>query len=436
MFKSVDRVRPRWTNQDVAANQTEIPQPIDGAWRVWVKLRDWDQRFALVVDTTLAAALFILCSGWFAFSKLSAGDLLLAAGLTLPLIFRRRAPLVVFLVISAFAIVQWTTTGPMVADSALLVALYTVSAESDWIVVVVAGLSIEIGVVLATARWIPVGNYFKSLTFLTGMAAAALLAGVVVRELRSQMSWLAERAHRLEIERDQQTVLAAADERARIAREMHDVVSHNIQVMVTLADAAAVAQRTDQAGATEAMIEVSGTGRQALRDMRRLLGLLRQGEEKEEGVEGNGDVVQESLAPQPGLSELEALTKRVSSTGLAVTLDRIGVPFALSEAAELTVYRIIQEALTNTLKHAVAVQSVVISLSFCEPDVTVRVTDDGQQQSLSVSAEQDRPGGGHGILGMAERAAAFDGTLVAGRRAVDGWQVTATLRGCKAPVLI
>src|ERR1019366_48796 len=121
----------------------------------------------------------------------------------------------------------------------------TVTAECDWLAVVVAALTLEIGVILATEHWTPVGNYSKSLIFLTGMASAALFAGILVRALRSQMEWLAERAHRLEFERDQQTFLAAAAERARIAREMHDVVSHNIQVMVTLADAAAVAQRID-----------------------------------------------------------------------------------------------------------------------------------------------------------------------------------------------
>ena len=118
-------------------------------------------------------------------------------------------------------------------------------------------------------RWTPTGNDVKSFVFLTGLVFTALLAGVVVRALRSQLDWLAERAERLELERDQQASLAAATERARIAREMHDVVSHNIQVMVTLADAASTAQAADPARAAEAIQEVSTTGRQALTDMRR-----------------------------------------------------------------------------------------------------------------------------------------------------------------------
>jgi len=430
-----------------ASSRNEIQQPVDGAWRVWETLHGWDQRFAIVVDAALAVVLFIVCSGWFAFSKFPHVDLWFVAGLTVPLIFRRRAPVTVFMVIAVVAVVQWATTGPLLADAALLVAPYTVAAESDWIAVVVAALILEIGVILATERWTPVGNYSKSLIFLTGMAAAALLAGVVVRELRTQMSWLAERAHRLEVERDQQTFLAAAAERARIAREMHDVVSHNIQVMVTLADAATVAQRTDQARAAEAMTEVSGTGRQALRDMRRLLGLLRDGEEP--SVYHDLDKIPEAgaFAPQPGLAELGVLTKRVSATGLTVELERLGEEFALSGAAELTVYRIVQEALTNAMKHAVSAHSVRISLSFAEPEVTVLVVDDGRLSPPAPAPAQgpaqgratppaDPHGGGHGIPGMIERAAAFDGTLGAGPRADGGWQVTATLRGCKAPALL
>jgi signal transduction histidine kinase len=336
------------------------------------------------------------------------------------------------------AFAQWSTTAPLVADSALLVALYTVTAECDWLAVVVAALILEIGVILATERWTPIGNYSKSLIFLTGMAAASLFAGVVVRALRSQIDWLAERAARLEFERDQQSFLAAAAERARIAREMHDVVSHNIQVMVTLADAAAVAQRSDPRRATEAMHDVSHTGRQALGDMRRLLGLLREGED----TSGTGRSAARNpvaFAPQPGLAELEGLAERVRSTGLTVTLTRSGTPFALSGGAELTVFRIAQEALTNTMKHANSARSVAISLAFDDPVVTLIVVDDGRPSGASLpdgAPATRHNGGGHGVVGMTERAAAFDGSLVAGPHPSGGWQVAVTLRGCRAPALL
>jgi len=274
------------------------------------------------------------------------------------------------------------------------------------------------------------------------MAAASLFAGVVVRALRTQLDWLAERAQRLEIERDQQMTLAAAAERARIAREMHDVVSHNIQVMVTLADAATVAQRSDPQRASEAMREVSGTGRQALGDMRRLLGLLREGEPHDhEGKLRVGLSGIDGLTPQPGLTELDQLADRVRSTGLTVNLERTGEPFALSRAAELTVFRIVQEALTNVLKHADSAHSVKVSLAFDDPEVTILVVDDGRASGVGPShaAPNDTAGmrgTGHGTLGMVERAAAFDGSLVVGPCSEGGWQVAVTLRACKAPALL
>jgi signal transduction histidine kinase len=436
MYQTVDGSNPGSAGlKSAPVAGASPPRPLDGAWQLWERLRGWDQRFAIVVDTILALGLFLVCSGWFSFSKVSHPDLWFVAALTLPLILRRRAPISVFLVIAIVAFAQWSTTAPLVADSALLVALYTVTAECDWLAVVVAALILEIGVILATERWTPIGNYSKSLIFLTGMAAASLFAGVVVRALRSQIDWLAERAARLEFERDQQSFLAAAAERARIAREMHDVVSHNIQVMVTLADAAAVAQRSDPRRATEAMHDVSHTGRQALGDMRRLLGLLREGED----TSGTGRSAAVAFAPQPGLAELEGLAERVRSTGLTVTLTRSGTPFALSGGAELTVFRIAQEALTNTMKHANSARSVAISLAFDDPVVTLIVVDDGRPSGASLpdgAPATRHNGGGHGVVGMTERAAAFDGSLVAGPHPSGGWQVAVTLRGCRAPALL
>ena len=118
------------------------------------------------------------------------------AALVFPLVFRRRAPMTVFLVIAAVAFVQWLVTGPALADASLLVALYTVALESEWILVVGAVAVLEAGVVMATVRWTPTSNDLKTFVFLTGLAFAALLAGVVVRALRSQLDWLAERAQR------------------------------------------------------------------------------------------------------------------------------------------------------------------------------------------------------------------------------------------------
>ncbi len=327
--------------------------------------------------------------------------------------------------------------------------------ESAWLLVVAATVILEVGVVMATARWTPTGNDVKSFVFLTGLVFTALLAGVVVRALRSQLDWLAERAERLELERDQQATLAAVTERARIAREMHDVVSHNIQVMVTLADAASMAQTSDPVRAAEAIHEVSSTGRQALTDMRRMLGVLRE-EPAPAGVNGSrgtaGGTDRLPYAPQPGLRELDPLVERVRGTGLDVSVRYAGAPFEVSEAAGLTVYRIVQEALTNALKHADEPASVEVRLAFADPDVSVQITDDGRTGATGHSSRSPSPspngtgngngngngraataGGGHGLAGMAERATAFGGTLRAGPRATGGWEVAATLRDCKAP---
>ena len=240
------------------------------------------------------------------------------AALIFPLVFRRRAPMAVFLAISVVAFVQWLVTGPALAD---VVAprrhLHGGRRVANGCWSLAAAVILEAGVVMATVRWTPTGSNFKSLVFLTGLAFAALLAGVVVRALRSQLDWLAERAERLELERDQQASLAAAAERARIAREMHDVVSHNIQVMVTLADAAAAAQASNPERAAEAMHEVSSTGRQALTDMRRMLGVLR---DEPAGGDGAAGSERPPLSPQPGLGDLDALVERVRGTGLDVAL--------------------------------------------------------------------------------------------------------------------
>ena len=180
MFPAVDGTYQGRTGRNAAPNFREDGPPVGGAWRVWERLRGWDRRFTLVVDTTLALGLFVLCSGWFLFDRVPHNDLWLVAGLTFPLVLRRRAPLPIFMLIALVALVQWLIAVPLLADTALLIALFTVATESDWLAVVVAALVVEIGVIMATERWTPVGNYFKSLVFLTGMAAAALLAGVVV----------------------------------------------------------------------------------------------------------------------------------------------------------------------------------------------------------------------------------------------------------------
>jgi signal transduction histidine kinase len=215
-----------------------------------------------------------------------------------------------------------------------------------------------------------------------------------------------ERARRLEIERDQQATIAAAAERTRIARELHDIVSHSLSVVITLADAAAVVSRSGPG--REAITEASEAGRRALSDMRAMLGVLRT------------DDPPACPAPLPGVSQLGALAERVRATGLAVELGTEGTPFPLGAAAELTVYRIVQEALTNTIRHAGA-RHAWVTIRYDAPRVSVRVTDDGTAATPGLHP-------GHGINGMRERAALHGGDVSAGPAPGGGWIVSAFLR--------
>jgi signal transduction histidine kinase len=225
------------------------------------------------------------------------------------------------------------------------------------------------------------------------------------------LAWMDERARRLEVERDQQAVIAAAAERTRIARELHDIVSHSLSVVITLADAAAVVGRADPDRGVEAMAEVSEVGRSALSDMRAMFGVLRESEPPP------------GLEPQPGVAGLGALAERIRATGLAVDLVIEGAPFPLGAAAGLTVYRIVQEALTNTIRHACASRASV-TIGYDAPLVHVRVGDDGTACPPPGAGAQR----GHGIDGMRERAALHEGSLLAGPAPSGGWAVSATLR--------
>ena len=416
-------LRPRSARVD-AQPATPREQQDDGAWRVWQWLRAFDRRYATLVDLVLAAGLFVLCSGWFVERTAPRPSLWFVAALIFPLVFRRRAPMTVFLVIAAVAFVQWLVAEPALADAALLVALYTVALESEWRLVAAATAILEVGVVMATVALGP-DPQRRSRASSSSPASSSRRCWPgwwCAPCAASSTGWPSGR-QRLELERDQQATLAAVTERARIAREMHDVVSHNIQVMVTLADAASLAQATDPARAAEAMDEVSSTGRQALTDMRRMLGVLR-----DEPVPAGPDdpppaTAALSATPPPGTAAAiprwrpnrACVSSRRSSSasGAPGSTSRSGAwacPSSVSGAAGLTVYRVVQEALTNALKHAEEATSVEIELAFADPDIAVRVTDDGRSTGHCPGrSDERRPrpgrhgGTGHRVRGHAQR---------------------------------
>ena len=364
----------------------------------------------LATDALLAAVLLAVCSVWLTLSGFASyRTVIVQTALIAALTVRRLHPSAVFLLTSAIAFAQWLLGFSLLGDAALLVALYTVAAHESRIRTLLATGLLETGAVMATVKWEPAGTAPRSLLFLSAMVVAALFAGLTVASGSRYLAWMDERARRLETERDQQTVIATAAERTRIARDLHDIVSHSLSVVITLADAAAVVSRADPARGVEAMTEASEVARCALTDMRAMLGVLR----TDEPAAG--------LAPQPGIDDLGALVERIRATGLPVDLAVEGTPFPLGAAAGLTTYRIVQEALTNTLRHAVA-RHATVTISYDQPRVRVRVVDDG-------TAKVPDAHRGHGIEGMRERATLHGGTLRAGPNpdSAEGWLVEATL---------
>jgi signal transduction histidine kinase len=379
---------------------------------VWAALLGWARRHPVVIDSLLAAALGL----WFVLLDVSGRQdglirFAIVAGLTAPLALRRRAPLAVFAAIAFVAFLQWLLVdGEYSADLALLLALYAVAAHEPrrWGVVAAAAI-LELGVLLAAITYWDDAT-LASFATLSAFVVAAGALGIYMRTRRQHVATLQERADQLERERDQQAQLATAAERARIAREMHDVVAHNLSVMIALADGALLTAAQDPIEAQRAMGAVSRTGREALDEMRRLLGVLRADEHADT-----------PFTPQPGIDALDGLLEQVRGAGLATRLTRTGAPVPVSPGAQLAVYRLVQEALTNTLKHARGASSADVRLHYGPEALSLEVVDDGAPSVVPVH------NGGHGLAGMRERAAAYGGAVEAGPDRHGGWRVRARI---------
>jgi len=375
----------------------------------WDRLRAWDADHQIWTDAVLALGFLTAC---LALPERFGGsrwvNIVVQAALVVPLVWRRRAPTLVFAVVAAIAFVQWTFAVPLPADLALLVVLFTLAVHATPNRAFVGAGVLEVGVVLASVTWTMSDNVGKSLLYLTGLVAASLFIGFTLRTWREHVDGLVEHARWLEQDRDRQAQIASAAERARIARELHDVVAHNVSIIVTLADGSVAIAEADPARARDAMADVSTAGRQALADMRQLLGVLRNGTEAAD------------RHPQPELSALPQLIRGVRGTGLPVDFTQGGAPFPVTPGASLTVYRIVQESLTNVVKHAKAPSRVDVNLVFDAPYVEVLVRDDGDPVIEA--------GRGHGVEGMCERASMCGGVLRAGPVPEGGWEVAARLR--------
>src|ERR1700729_603518 len=306
---------------------------------------------------------------------------------------------------------------------ALLIALYTVAAMRPRREALACAAAYEL-VIVAVTIWLAGTSWWYPAIFLSGLVGAALGLGLYSATRHAYLAELRDRATRLERERDQQGALAAAAERARIAREMHDIVAHHLTVMVTLSDAAvAVSDSSPERSerATDVMRRVSATGRTALADTRRLLGVLREPpveRSADDGSQSPGEEAAEARQPVPSLAQLDALIEQVRSAGLDTTLEVRGEAPDVPAGLQLTVYRLVQEALTNTLKHGGAGARATVRLRFQPGELLVDIDDDGAGLPTAprpASGAAPATAGG-GLVGMRERARAYGGGGQAGPR--------------------
>ena len=324
---------------------------------------------------------------------------------TMPIALRRVWPRQVFVLVIAATMAAAFGYDSYWAAGAIVV-FYTVGAHLQRREAALYGLTGLVALGLATAS-IDGHGWSSTLTLLRlAPFAGAWILGDNLRTRRAYLHALEDRAAQLEREQEANARRAAAEEQARIAREVHDIVAHNLSVIVVQSTAADAVFDSQPDEAHCAVRNIEATARHALDELRRVLGVVR------------GDEEAADLAPQPGLAAIEALADNVRAAGLEVGVDVAGTPRELPPAFQLSVYRIVQEALTNTLRHADASHATV-SLGFDPDQVTVEIVDDG----IATPAN----GAGRGLLGMRERVGVFGGTVEAGPVAGGGYRVAARL---------
>jgi signal transduction histidine kinase len=331
---------------------------------------------------------------------------------TLPLAARRRFPLPVLAtcVASGLAFAALDLP-PVFLGVAILVAVYSVAAYGDrW--VSLAGLAAA-AVGSAAIQLTPGRFQWPTPVTNTLIIGAAWLLGHFAHNYRAYAARLEERTAELEQAREELARRAVTEERLRLARELHDVVAHAMSVIAVQSGVGAHVADTQPQEAAKALAAIEVTSRAALEELRRLLGVLRRDSEPQ------GD-----LTPVPGLADLDGLLAEVAKAGLAVRLRVEGTPSQLPAGVDLSAYRIVQEALTNVVKHAGPARAQVV-VGYRDQDVTVEVTDDGR--GVGASTGDGRAMVGHGLIGMRERVAAFGGDLEVGPGPDGGFRVAARL---------
>ena len=437
------------------------------------RLDQWTRLHPVRTDVMAAAALFtvLVALPWIALGPMVAPDpqgrqtavsLLAGAGMVLPWAVRRVRPVASAAVVTAAAVLH-LLAGPEFSLSLLMVPLtvYNLAANAPRSVSVaglllglVGGVANGVKVWLFPAQFVtPDGLTVRSPAEPLAMVIMAIGCGLVVltawafgdvvRNRRLAVRALEDRAHRLEVQSRQERELAAADERSHIAREMHDIVAHSLQVVISQADGARYAAAAKPALAVTALETIGQTGRSALADMRQLLGVLRETGETVAGVpgvtdddarrpaadvvaspDGRGTRLPPGRRPQPRLADLPALVETMRLSGLEVSLLETGTPRrTLPAGGELAAYRIVQEALTNTLRHGGPDADAFVTLAWTARGLDLQIDDDG----CGAAADPATRGSGQGLRGAAERTALFGGTLETGPRVGAGYRVSAHL---------
>ncbi|MBC9719123.1 sensor histidine kinase [Streptomyces sp. TRM66268-LWL] len=374
--------------------------------RAFDRRRPWVWDLAVTLFWVGAALTDYASSGWRMIAQnLDVPDwqlLVISLGFTVPLYWRRRHPMGVLLATAPFALANGWTGAILQAHFVQLAAVFNLAVHRPLKQLAPAAVVVLVPLIPGALRY-PLAAWDGSFgPAVWGFILSALL-GIAVRSRMEHLASLVDRAHRLEIERDQQAQLAAAAERTRIAREMHDIIGHNLSVITGLADGGAYAAKKNPERAVQALEAIGTTSRGALAELRRLLDVLRE------------DSPAADLAPAPALSDLDSLVEGVRAAGLPVRVSVQGSPADLPPGLELSVYRVIQEALTNTLKHGGPSATAEVVLSYGTDEVTATVTDTGKGGTPS--------DGGRGLAGMKERTSLYQGTLEAGPQPAGGWRV-------------
>ncbi|MFE6756819.1 sensor histidine kinase [Streptomyces sp. NPDC057684] len=334
------------------------------------------------------------------------------------LALRRRYPLAVLCMVTA-ATLATPQSVLRLTFYAFVIAVYSAAVYSPYRVATLAALPVAVVLVGTSGDSVTpiVPNEYIALLILAPMAMAAV--GLRTWKLRTDEG----RSQLSALEREQAEALrrAVEHERARIARELHDVVTHNVSVMVIQAGAARTIMKTSPEQAGEALLAVEAGGRAAMTELRHVMGLLTMADESDTRNGADPADTATELAPQPGLDQLETLVGRVRNTGLPVDLTVTGPTRPLPPGLELAAYRVVQEALTNTVKHASGATAAV-TIAYGPEQLRVEVTDAGGHPGAGAHA-----GSGRGLIGLRERLAVYDGTLNTGRRLTGGYRVEALI---------